>query len=239
MVQRIIVMMLFVTNMLSISYPQYMLISCPLKRSENTRIVDKVIEKKEDNISFDVVIPEINGLNNQEKEKEINSKINNYTEDWLNEIEEVAKEYFADGIEVSFPYEANSRYVVTRNDVNIISFYIDYYQFTGGAHGITRRVPYTIDVESGEVLEISSLFNDKFDYKSVIDNEIRRQINEEEDKYFDKGKMFKGIDDTQKFYISDSDLIIYFNQYEIAPYSAGIIEFNIPISLFEDNFIYF
>ena len=28
---------------------------------------------------------------------------------------------------------------------NIISFYIDYYQFTGGAHGITTRMSYNID----------------------------------------------------------------------------------------------
>ena len=42
------------------------------------------------------------------------------------------------------PYQLYARYKVTNNS-DIISFYIDYYQFTGGAHGVTTRIAYNID----------------------------------------------------------------------------------------------
>ena len=38
---------------------------------------------------------------------------------------------------------------------------------------------------------------------------------------------FDKINDTQKFYLQDDSLVIYFDLYEIAPYVAGIPEFAI------------
>ena len=41
---------------------------------------------------------------------------------------------------------------------------------------------------------------------------------------------FKGIEDKQKFYIQDDNLVIYFDLYDIAPYVASIPEFPINVS---------
>ena len=44
---------------------------------------------------------------------------------------------------------------------------------------------------------------------------------------------FKSIEDKQKFYIQDDNIVVYFDLYDIAPYAAGIPEFKIA-NLFED-----
>jgi hypothetical protein len=39
------------------------------------------------------------------------------------------------------------------------------------------------------------------------------------------------ITDEQPFYIGDGQIVVYFAQYEIAPYAAGMSEFAIPVSV--------
>ena len=79
---------------------------------------------------------------------------------------------------------------------------------------------------------LNYLFKEEIDYKSIINEEIRSQIedliksNEENKGVYE----FKSISDNQKFYIQDDNLVIYFDLYEIAPYAAGIPEFMININ---------
>ena len=41
---------------------------------------------------------------------------------------------------------------------------------------------------------------------------------------------FKSIEDKQKFYIQDDNIVVYFDLYDIAPYAAGIPEFIINVN---------
>ncbi|MFA7078597.1 MAG: RsiV family protein [Syntrophomonas sp.] len=41
--------------------------------------------------------------------------------------------------------------------------------------------------------------------------------------------------ENQSYYIQNGVLVVYFSQYEIAPYAAGIPEFKIPLSNFQDG----
>jgi len=47
---------------------------------------------------------------------------------------------------------------------------------------------------------------------------------------------FQGIGEDQDYYLQDGALVVVFQQYEIAPYAAGIPEFKIPLNLFGDKF---
>lgn len=216
-----------------ISYPQVMLINPQSKKAKDVYIVDKVIEKNVDNLKIDVVIPEVKGLDSN-----LNEVIGEWTDNWIKDVESVLKDYgqYA-GAEPS-PYELVSYYKVVNNDSKILSLYIDYYQFTGGAHGITTRIAYSVDKSTGKILNIKDLFKDNYNYKNIIDEEIKKEISKDKDKYFDEGKVFKGIDDNVKFYISGDNLIIYYGTYELAPYVAGIIEFPISTTLFVNNYLY-
>lgn len=220
------------------SYPQSMLIdNTDDGDNPQVAIVDKVYKSKDQYIEIDVTIPQIDNLDNKEGEKKINDEITKWTEDWIKDVKLISDEFFKDGVPPSFPYQLFAKYVTTSTK-NPLSFYIDYYQFTGGAHGMTTRVAYNVDKNKGVKLELKDLFKANYDYKSVIDKEINRQIKKDPDKYFTGKEGFNGIKDDQHFYIRDNEVIIYFGLYEIAPYAAGILEFNIPVKVFKDNYIF-
>ncbi|MGL5766371.1 MAG: RsiV family protein, partial [Sarcina sp.] len=98
-----------------------------------------------------------------------------------------------------------------------------------GAHGMPSILTYNYNTQTGEKLMIGDLFKDGFDYKTFLNNEIKKDINKNKDLYFSGNDGFKEIKEDQDFYISTDGITIVFQVYEIAPYAAGIIYFNIPI----------
>lgn len=236
--QKIAIIAVILLLTLFQSYPHSMLIdNINDDNNPQVAIVDKVYKSKDEYLDIDVTIPQIENLANKEGEKIINDAIIKWTEDWINDVKLIVDQYFKDGVPPSFPYQLYSKYTVA-NANNPISFYIDYYQFTGGAHGMTTRIAYSIDKSKGDKLNLKDLFNNNYDYKSVIDKEINKQIKKDPDKYFSGKEGFNGINDNQSFYIKDDTIVIYFGLYEIAPYVAGIPEFNIPVKIFKENYRY-
>ena len=220
------------------SYPQAMLKSSGLNEdNSNVKIVDKIYKSKNNYLDINVIVPQVTGISDKKQEDSINDKIIKWTESWINEVKEIADEYFKDKPTPLMPYQLYARYKLTNNS-DIISFYIDYYQFSGGAHGITNRIAYNIEKSSGIEMQLKDIFKDNYNYKDVINKEISRQISKDPDRYFTGKDGFNGIGDNQNFYIKNNTVIIYFGLYEIAPYAAGISEFIIPNNLLEGNLKY-
>ena len=214
---------IFMINTCS-NYPQHMLIKNINQNVESPIVVDKSIKEITRYIKIDGEIPQIIGLSNEKSQNEINSEIVNYTEMWIKENKDASEKF-----QPQIPYELMASYIVTNNNNNILSFYIDYYQFNGGAHGITNRKAYSIDVETSENLNLEDLFKKGFDYKSYINNIISTEIEKNKDFYFTGKEGFNGIEDNQGFFIRDNKLVIYFDYYKIAPYVSGMPEFEIPL----------
>lgn len=228
---------LIVINIINSFYPQSMLVNFQSKNEEVNDIVDKVIEEKGKYVVVDVIIPIIKNIENKKREDEINNKIQKWTEEWINDIKLIAKENLDTNVAPLFPYEANAKYQV-KNNKTLLSLYIDYYQYTGGAHGITTRKPYNIDKKSGNELNVKDLFSEGYDYRNTINKVIKGEIEKNKDMYFTGSEGFSGIKDNQGFYIEDDNLVIYFGQYEIAPYAAGMPEFKLPLEMFKNNYLY-
>ena len=145
------------------NYPQAMLKSeCLNEDNMSVESVDKIYKSKNNYLDINVIVPQIKGLSNDKKEAEINDKITKWTEKWIDEVKSIADEYFKDYPSPLISYQLYVRYKVTNNS-DIISFYIDYYQFTGGAHGITNRVAYNIDSVTGNELQLKDIFKKKFE----------------------------------------------------------------------------
>lgn len=216
---------IFIINSYS-NYPQYMLIKNINQNVENPIIVDKPIKEIRDYIKINGEIPQIIGLSNKKSQDEINDEIVNYTNMWIKENKNASEEF-----QPQIPYELMASYIVTNNkkNNNVLSFYIDYYQFNGGAHGITNRKSYNIDIENSKKLKLQDLFQKNFDYKGYINNIISTEIEKNKDFYFIGKEGFNGIEDNQGFFIRDNKLVIYFDYYKIAPYVAGMPEFEIPL----------
>lgn len=236
-----IVSTITISSMLCTAYPQYLWINGGMKSENELKIVEKSITKNLNYIKEDIKMPQIKGGNDEKKITLINNTINNDILPKVEEADKISKEYFdvpGQG-NPTFPYEINSKYNITTNSNYIFSLYNDYYEFLGGAHGMTIRTSYTIDKEKESLLSLKDLFILGYDYKDIINKDIKNQINKNPEIYFDSGSEFKGINENQGFYIEDDNLVIYYQLYDIAPYVAGIPEFKIPLQLFDKNFVYY
>jgi len=126
-------------------------------------------------------------------------------------------------------YELVFHFTITYNQAPIISLYQDEYTFTGGAHGSTIRTSQNWNLEYNEPLSLNDVYSNRPDYLLFILREINRQIPEKgADLFFDNYcslvlETFK----PNQFYLTPNSVVVYFQQYDIAPYSSGIPTFEI------------
>lgn len=130
-------------------------------------------------------------------------------------------------------YEVLLNYQITYNDNCVTSLYTDYYTYLGGAHGTTERTSETWDFQTGIRLSLSDYFPDNPMFMESILSDISRQIAERLEKepstYFeDYPSLVQGNFNIEGFYVKPEGIIIYYQQYDIAPYSTGIPEFFFP-----------
>ena len=130
-------------------------------------------------------------------------------------------------------FEAYVDFFITYNQSCIISLYFDQYEYAGGAHGLTIRYSDTWNMQKSKRIEIKELFPHKDNYKDYIINEINQQIAGEiargSNPYFeDYEKLVKDNYKANNFYLTKEGVVIYFQQYDIAPYATGITTFLIP-----------
>ncbi len=79
---------------------------------------------------------------------------------------------------------ANVDYKVSLNKSPLLSLYLNYYQYTGGAHGLYTWKANTFDLKEKKLLHLDDLFQQEDTYKDVIRAEIVRQIKQNESIYF-------------------------------------------------------
>jgi len=233
--------MIIIGSMLYTAYPQQLWISSNIQNEKKFRIEEKSIINNLDYLKEDIKIPQLADGNDKKKINLINNVINNDILPKVEDAEKNSKEYFVGkGQErPTFPYEIFSRYTISEDDNLLFSLYNDYYEYLGGAHGMTTRTSYTIDKEKESLINLKELFIKGYDYSDKINKEIKEQISKNPENYFDSGTVFKGISENQSFYIEGDNLVIYYKLYDIAPYVFGIPEFKIPLKLFDENYVYY
>lgn len=129
-------------------------------------------------------------------------------------------------------YEALQIFDVTYNNFCIISIYFDRYQFTGGAHGSTVRTSQTWNLQTTGRIQLNQLIRCGRNVKAYVTEEIIRQIRESDTSiYFDNyAELVVETFNENSFYCTPEAVVIYFQQYDIAPYATGIPEFLLPYS---------
>lgn len=205
------------------------------------KVTTKEVKEETDTMKVDLKIPVFSGLENQKVQTALNALLEKEALDFKKEVTAGLSEYLKEAQDNNFtpnPFGADTNFEICSKGKDVLSFYVDYYQYTGGAHGGTARIAYNIDLKTGKNLGIKELFKTGYDYRTVINAEIQRQINTAPDEYFDGEMGFKGITDEAFYYIKDGCLVVYFQQYEIAAYARGIPEFSIPLSTFGSQLAY-
>ena len=99
---------------------------------------------------------------------------------------------------------------------------------------------YTVDKHSGNLLTLKDLFPDTPDYEKILTEEVRRQIQEHNqkssEKYFlqdgEDSEGFREVHADQSFYINENNqLVLVFPEGEVAPMYMGEQQFLIPESI--------
>lgn len=130
-------------------------------------------------------------------------------------------------------YEIVTDFTVTYDEDTILSLYFDAYEFSGGAHGNTIRSSQSWDLASCVILPLYYFYPNNpyfiLDILRNISEQIRVEIQEGVSQYFDDYcQLVLESFNPENYYLTKDSIVIYFQQYDIAPYSSGIPVFNIP-----------
>lgn len=128
----------------------------------------------------------------------------------------------------------DTTYNILRNDEVLLSIRFETTINVGGSGQYSRC--FTLDKRTATVLELSDLFLQKSDYIGIISADILKQMTEQVNSgtgdYFIPGgiwsddECFKQIEADQNFYINNQNqLVIIFDEYQVAPGSMGMPEF--------------
>ena len=110
-----------------------------------------------------------------------------------------------------------------------VSLYTDRYEYTGGAHGSTIRRSQSWQLQDCRLIKLKELAPCEPDYKTYILSEAEKQIKTEPELYFeDYAALIAETFNPDSFYCTPEGVVIYYQQYDIAPYAGGIREFLIP-----------
>lgn len=115
--------------------------------------------------------------------------------------------------------------------------------YQGAGSGMQWNYYYTIDLNTGERLQLKDLFVEGSDYITPISENIKVQMQEQMDAdenvyYWLNDEIeewnFKAITDETSFYLNEKDhVVIGFNEGDVAPMYMGTVEFEIPAEVLE------
>lgn len=206
----------------------FILAGCALFNSGYKIKINKE-EQESDYSSVYAEIIEFDGIKNKDYQSELNLSVEKDVENAITQFDSLAldaKETLPKGIKSALSIKQKLK----RNSSDIISFISEHYIYTGGAHGTTSWYPRTIDLVSNNPhdLKLGELFDDE-DYLKKLNAIIDRMVKDNPDKYselWEKPELT--ADNEDRFYMTDTDLVIFFPPYELSYYAKGFVEFPIP-----------
>ncbi len=120
-----------------------------------------------------------------------------------------------------------------------VTYYYETYQYGGGAHGYMTQVGFTFRKSDGRQIPLLKNTNSP-KLAKIIKEGVRRHFSERPDKPLSDDELLDFLFAEEKSalnhlplpgnapYLSDTGMVFHYTQYEIAPYSSGIITFEVP-----------
>lgn len=199
------------------------------EKNNQITVTTNFIQEEKNHLQINMKIPVIGNLKNKWLQNNLNLKIKKHQLSLKDSIEKDAITNYQYATQKGYPvlpYELMTNYHVKSNN-DIFSLEVTVYDYRGGAHGMTNRLYYNIDSNTGKLICLKDIGDE-----AVLNKEIARQIEERKkqgEMFFEGDEGFNGIKEDQGFYItSEGQLVIVFGLYDIGPYAAGIMEFPIP-----------
>lgn len=127
-------------------------------------------------------------------------------------------------------FEAYKDYQVGYNQNCAISLYFDQYEYTGGAHGNTIRRSDSWNLRRSKKIELNDVFTPRDNLREylvgIINQQIKQEASADANTYFeDYSSLVEKNFKMNSFFLTKEGVVLYFQQYEIAPYASGIPTF--------------
>lgn len=135
------------------------------------------------------------------------------------------------------PYEVSASVEPSYISDKLISFVVSVYSYSGGAHGSTTYAGYTFDARTGDYLTFGDLCSNAALFETFVQNEIIGQISAmpaaESDAFFDYVTTVPSAFGNAAWAFSDAagtELMVTYQEYDIASYACGSPTFMIPLA---------
>ena len=181
----------------------------------------------------------------QEKD-EVQQKLEKSAEQINAEIQEISDRFISE-FEEGLQYEEGYQDVMVKSEV--MNTTQDYFTlklicYMGSGSGAEWNYYYTLDLNTGERLQLKDLFQEGADYITPISENIKVQMQQQMDAddmiyYWLDDEIdewnFKQITDETAFYINENgNIVISFNEGDVAPMYMGVVTFEIPDEVVKD-----
>lgn len=133
-------------------------------------------------------------------------------------------------------YTLNVVYEITFNHGCITSLYTDTHTYMGGALGETTRTSDTWDFNTGKKLHLADIYPltpaSLHKLQASIEQQIGDRLSKIPGSYFDDYKsLLSKTFHVNQFYLRPGSVVLYYQQYDLAPYAAGLPEFSFHAAL--------
>ena len=174
------------------------------------------------------------------KTETVQENLKKTTEEINEEIQEITGQ-FVEEFKENLQYDWGYQDVIVKSEV--VNTTEDYFTlklicYQGAGSGMEWNYFYTIDLNTGERLQLKDLFKEGADYITPISENIKTQMREQmaaddmkhywlEDEIEEWN--FKQITDETAFYLNEEgNIVISFSEGDVAPMYMGCVEFVIP-----------
>jgi hypothetical protein len=140
-------------------------------------------------------------------------------------------------MEATFWWQSLKFTHILMNRSHVLTFYIDHYAFTGGAHGLQTRHYSVVNLWTGKEALLKDLFTPEAETRlsELLSEKIHALMNiPSAQSLKDAGFFTDTVAPSENFYITPAGIGFYYNQYDIAPYVMGSIDVFFPFGELKD-----
>ena len=182
-------------------------------------------------VNVNITYPIISGMGDGLVQGNINDGVLGYLQGQAQEVESDASA--AGGSHGTYTFSAD--YEVMRNDGMILWIFIRTSSYTGGANvGTDVAFVNIINTSPAQQPTLEELFTEGSGYAAVLNSKIKAQLAAMSD---GDAYSFNSVSAHGGYYLTDTELVIVFPRYTIAPGAYGEPEFSIPLADLADILI--
>ena len=163
-----------------------------------------------------------------------NEKEEEYQFDFIYENLDYAKESYGENPEYFYEFESDVIPFVRRADTFVTSILYQQYTYAGGIHGNYYYYGKNYDTQTGKLLKLSNVINDKDQLVTAIYEQLDKYLNYIE--FDDSLDMYEVLSDENLFSwtLDYNGITLYFSPYSIASYANGIQVVNVSNEEYPD-----